>query len=477
MNRTFYKKVVLVVGVLSLLLCGCQKTDVDYELDTQSVQKTQGNSNQEASPLELESVNDWEEDIQATENVEFHINASITIPDVEQMSVTELQQITFDEEYKKEVIQALYGTLEVYSDEEADWPKSRWQTKIEDTERSLQCGLESIAYYEKLLNAENEEEISQDKASIQADIEGCEERIRELEEEIADYTEKMEAAPNAAEAVSDFSGNRYFGTYNSMIYTLLFDEEDNVVCFSVADSSLVIPDEYKDSGVIFWTIDSELEQTLENQCIITEEEGKKQAEAVLPLIGWTDPEWEYIQKNLWSFYKSENKNEQTVADGYLLSAQKGDGTLGFGEFDTGYEMIGGEYKGDFDGKAQIRVNDHGIIDITVFEPVEFVQKTENVSLLSLDTIKGIIKKELSNNPDKYMSDDEKTNFTKLELNYARVKDKSREGYFSYVPVWRLCHMTRMNNEMGIASCPVFVNAIDGSIMELEDMIDIVETAE
>ena len=42
--------------------------------------------------------------------------------------------------------------------------------------------------------------------------------------------------------------------------------------------------------------------------------------------------------------------------------------------------------------------------------------------------------------------------TRLRLGYFRLKDPSREGYYSYVPVWQ-------------ANGICFVNAIDGTIID------------
>ena len=194
-----YKKVVLTAGVLSLLLCGCQKTDVDYELDTQSVQRTQGNSIQETSPLELESVNAWEEDIQVTENVEFHINASITIPDVEQMSVVELQKTEFEEAYKKKVIEYFFGTSQVYSNEPENWTKSRLQEQIDDLEKTIQS-IEDV-----LQEAENNPESN-------ADIEGFKQMMKEYKEEQAGYQEQIKQAKDEFVEIEDYSGANYVGT-------------------------------------------------------------------------------------------------------------------------------------------------------------------------------------------------------------------------------------------------------------------------
>ena len=127
MRKNKIEKMFFTAGILSILLCGCQKADVDYDMnsdvDTQAESK-----GQETSPLGMEEAGEWTEDFSISEDKNVSIHATVKIPDVEQMSVAELQNVVFDEEYKKKVIQELYGTSEVYANEQENWSKDRWQT-------------------------------------------------------------------------------------------------------------------------------------------------------------------------------------------------------------------------------------------------------------------------------------------------------------------------------------------------------------
>ncbi|MBO5259837.1 MAG: hypothetical protein J6B26_05600 [Agathobacter sp.] len=385
MQKEKLKKLCAVAGMLSLLLCGCQKAEVDYDIELGG-DSQQESSLSEVSPLTLEAGVNWQEDLTVAEDKQFHISASIRIPDVEQMSVTELEEITFDEEYKKQVILQLFDSLEGYSNEEVD-----------------------------------------------------------------------------------FSGNQYCGISNSLSYWLEFDEKYKRIIFTVEDLSQVVPEEYLDLEVIWSRGDGNETAGLKNLCTITEAEAKMQAEQILDEIGWTDPVWHETSPNLWEF--EQGSKSETVADGYCFVAEKGDGAMVFGGFTTGY----GETS--FSSESTIYINDYGILYFEIYEPVSLVQKIDDVTLLSLDTVKGIIKKELSEHPEKYLSEDEVTNFTVLELNYVCVKDESREGYFSYVPAWRLSHRKGTESERIIKDRPVFVNAIDGSVIELEDIMECTDIAQ
>lgn len=385
MQKNKLKRLCAAAGMLSLLLCGCQKAEVDYDIEI-GRDSQQESSLAEVSPLTLEEGVNWQEDLTVAEDKQFHISASIRIPDVEQMSVTELEEITFDEEYKKLVTLRLFDSLERYSNEEAD-----------------------------------------------------------------------------------FSGNQYCGISNSLSYCLEFDEKYKRIILTVEDLSQVVPEEYRNLEVIWSRGDGNETAGLKNLCTITEAEAKRQAEQILDEIGWTDPVWHETSPNLWEV--EQGSKSETVADGYCFVAEKGDGAMAFGGLTTGY----GETS--FSRESTVYINDYGILYFEIYEPVSLVQKIDDVTLLSLDTVKGIIKKELSEHPEKYLSEDEVTNFTVLELNYVCVKDESREEYFSYVPAWRLSHRKGTESDRIIKDRPVFVNAIDGSIIYLEDIMEFTDTAQ
>ena len=58
----------------------------------------------------------------------------------------------------------------------------------------------------------------------------------------------------------------------------------------------------------------------------------------------------------------------------------------------------------------------------------------------------------------------------IELTYFRVQDKEKEGYYSYIPVWRICRQAKLGNEIMEETVynPVLINAIDGTIINLRE---------
>lgn len=345
----------------------------------------------------------------------------------------------------------------MYSDEPETWTKSRLQEQIDDLEKTIQS-IEDV-----LQEAENNPESN-------VDIEGFKQMMKEYKEEQAGYQEQIKQATDEFVEIEDYSGANYIGTYNAKNYALSFDDtrECSYVLFSVYNISDVIPEE-ADSLTYYFAAGSEWIKGAKNHCELTEEEARKQAEEALLAIGWSAPIWKETEFLVWS---GENED---VIDGYCFTASLGIDNMAFGDFDSGYEWVLGQSSADlYQGTAEIYINDSGIVYMSVNEPVNVVQITENVSLLSLDTIKGIIRNELSNHPEKYLEDGKKTYFTQLELNYIRIKDDSRERYFSYVPVWRLCHKTGSadyTDGRKISGYPVLINAIDGSVIDIKDIVE------
>lgn len=110
----------------------------------------------------------------------------------------------------------------------------------------------------------------------------------------------------------------------------------------------------------------------------------------------------------------------------------------------------------------LTVTDDGIIDVQMEYPVNVTQIYKDVELISLKNIEQIIKAEITENPDKY---DIASSFNKLQLSYLKIRSDSEQGKYSYVPAWALSRMVDSNEQNAI-----FVNAIDGTIINLENSL-------
>ena len=99
-----------------------------------------------------------------------------------------------------------------------------------------------------------------------------------------------------------------------------------------------------------------------------------------------------------------------------------------------------------------------------YNPIEVTAVTKDVKLLPLENIQNIIQDELKNHTDEFQCNEKNGSysFNSLELIYFRVPDDAKEGYYSYVPVWRLCDAYGEEDEHRTYANAIFINAIDGS---------------
>ena len=257
----------------------------------------------------------------------------------------------------------------------------------------------------------------------------------------------------------------YTGIYNSLTYELSFDKgEEKTISFDIEDMYEVCPEEMQKLDDVSYVLGTRDKASGgKNTCTFSEEEAKTQAETFLRDLGWSVVVWENIVELEWLGF--EQQEPISTYDGYLLEGYIGVDGMIFETFASTYQAMDGKDT-VFKGKIELCINDHGILNLNIQEPVNIVEITKNVALLPIDTVKAIIRREINEHPEIYLSSSETTWFTELELNYIRVKDKNREDYYTYVPVWRLSYL--VGTERKISNCPLIVNAMDGSIIYLED---------
>lgn len=171
------------------------------------------------------------------------------------------------------------------------------------------------------------------------------------------------------------------------------------------------------------------------------------------------------------FNNSEEGNDyQTAAWGYIYSYATGIDGITFKDGldrDT-YLSVYETNDSDTDDvtlpdSTLLTVTDDGIIDVQLEYPVNVTQIYKDVELISLKNIEQIIKAEITENHDKY---DTASSFNKLQLSYLKIRSDSEQGKYSYVPAWVLSRMVDYSSERNA----IFVNAIDGTIINLENSL-------
>ena len=98
--------------------------------------------------------------------------------------------------------------------------------------------------------------------------------------------------------------------------------------------------------------------------------------------------------------------------------------------------------------------------VTVQQAKDFI----NSNAQQPENIFDIARDELKNNADEYVLDTNVKYYT-LKLAYIRVNNRTDMQKYSYIPAWSLELLQKDTTN----ACPVFINAIDGSVIHPDDL--------
>lgn len=218
-----------------------------------------------------------------------------------------------------------------------------------------------------------------------------------------------------------------------------------------------------------------------NSCGLSEEEARKEAQSFVDKIESEYFVYAYSEPLVWG--DNESRSEWSAA-GYVFHFGFGIDNMAFAEFGTERNYWNYVLKRKATEKPQYSLNTHmavyvtdtGVIGMTINNPIEAVNISERMELLSLEDIQGIIKEQLTNHFGTFRFSFRASfgNIVKLdemELIYFRLRDRKEPGYYSYVPAWRLAGVVRDVNDriIGINN-QVLINAIDGSVINFYEEI-------
>lgn len=468
---------VLILGIL--LLSGCKADSVDYSIDdTEKGEQTEGT----ASLSQFADAEKWEEDLEVSpESGDFskvHITAEITVPDMESMSVIEIREADFDAAYHEKIIKAVFGSSQVYLNEGEYVTKKQLGLAIADCE-------DLITYYKDMEEYTTGESFT--------DV------ITDLEDQIAGYEKQMETAPEDYIAAETYESNSYLGYLYDKLYRLDFYETEDIdgirrkeICLFPNDSAEIYPEEMKE----YDEVEMMAMEGGENLCEKSETEAKQEAEAVIEAMGFSSYVCTGVQALQWSGSDYGVSEWQISTDGYEFRFQQETDGARLTDFGTeemyenfiqmaadarqaaesGQTVETGQSVYSLDSDISVCVTDAGIIGMTVRNPFEIIQTTQDVSLLPLATIQDIMRSALTGDVDAFRfttSYSERLNylpFNSMELIYFRVRDDSRENHYSYVPAWRLSRIMGDDPDNPRYHNSVIVNAIDGSVIYFSDEI-------
>lgn len=441
-TRILAAAMTIIEAIVIISLTGCAGKKVDYGNESES-KETKNMS----ALADIKADSGWNENFTIqTGNGEktVYINANIVVPDFDNMSVVEVENVKIDADYKKRFLDLYFGGNEYYyhdpdhyTVDELNEVIEYWQKEQDDTYREW------------------------------------------LEQQLAEYRDKLETAKTTYTVAKDLENCEVFAGYKGDVFCEVEFEAHKVHAYALSQSGTDYgPPSLRneDYDTVTQTFQDE---DLKDKADETSNEGsksatsaKKEAGDFLSKLGMQNQvERGECECNWIGFNNSEEGNDyQTAVWGYIYSYATGIDGITFKDGldrDT-YLSVYETNDSDTDDvtlpdSTLLTVTDDGIIDVQLEYPVNVTQIYKDVELISLKNIEQIIKAEITENPDKY---DTASSFNKLQLSYLKIRSDSEQGKYSYVPAWALSRMVDYSSERNA----IFVNAIDGTIINLENSL-------
>lgn len=441
-TRILAAAMTIVEAIVIISLTGCSGKKVDY--GNESERKETKNM---SALADIKADSDWKENFTIqTGNGEktVYINANIVVPDFDNMSVVEVENVKIDADYKKRFLDLYFGGNEYYYHDPDHYTVDELNEVIEDWQKT------------------------QDDTHSEW-----------LEQQLAEYRDKLETAKTTYTVAKDLENCEVFAGYKGDVFCEVEFEAHKVHAYAWYQSGTDYgPPSLRneDYDTITQTFQDD---DLKDKADETSNEGsksaasaKKEAGNFLSKLGMQDlVERGECECGWIGFNNSEEGNDyQTATWGYIYSYATGIDGITFKDGldrDT-YLSVYETNDSDTDDvtlpdSTLLTVTDDGIIDVQLEYPVNVTQIYKDVELISLKNIEQIIKAEITENPDKY---DTTSSFNKLQLGYLKIRSDSEPGKYSYVPAWALSRMVDYSSERNA----IFVNAIDGTIIDLENSL-------
>lgn len=439
------QKMVVSGMMLLLLLAGCGKEEVMYDVenpsDNQSVEEETHSSGTMTgdSLTEKLGITDtaWKETIYS-DGGEVYVNATIKVPDVSNMHTLEVSEYYYTPEKKKEIVEYFLG-------------KDNVKVNIDRVE-TLEWAEKRIEYCDNVINDEYR---SREESFV---------NMFSNEKEELMLRSNLPLKKDVSETITDYSENHYICEKDGVECTLSFDidEEENRSSWSmVALSEEDFPD--KRFYPLYQPNDAE-----NNLCQMTEEEACKKAETICDELGLTNMKAVSVQDLLiHGNVLSSDLSEQSRHNGYyIVLARNVDGVpvdykSYYGEniyLDTDTTING--YPSE---KVVIAINDNGLIEMTYEGCLTVDDMGSSVKLLEFEQIKEIFRTELKKLPE------ETETWRGLSLQYVRIENESNANQYCYIPVWRLSFDSPYDElDHNAAYNNIFINAMDGSRIYMEE---------
>lgn len=466
------RKKLLAIGLISVLaiktFAGCEKKDVDYNMDHNQGQNSsdQGSALAEgdlAGRLGIPDSCDISIDVGESGLHSITIvDDAIEVPDTDHMSIIHYTELELGNDYKREIAESLFDKEEgIYVYDYARRTKRDVEDDMEYRQIWLQCA-----------------QANGDTASAQG-----------FAEELISLEAEYETAEDWYEPAGDFSGDIFIGTRDGREFRMgVYSEGNSVVnvSFSMNDREDIEYRPYEGEydgptrvGVARNIGPSVDELIGTNVAELTTREAVIAAESFLYDLGLPDVTQTDIQTLEWIYYEdgygSYTQNLETVYDGYVVNFVRAIDDIpryderinsmlvtNIAEQDVYLEIPAERYS--------VYVDDNGVLGAkwnTIY--ASGGETEETVDLLSWDEIIEKANNNMAEYYTQYPDDHSDIIFNDVRLTYFPVADEEKENGYQYIPVWVFVKHWEFDDGLRKLEDPQFLvvmNAMDGSIIDM-----------
>lgn len=459
------------------LICGCSDKEVDYNMDTKNEQEI--NKAALESMSQLKEAETWNDTCSVTtadgQKINMTINADITVPDTDSMSVVEVEETVIDADFKKHLLDNFFAGNDVYYYDAKHQTRSGLERLIKEQEDAVD------AAEQKITDTKEEATMQEFLTDAEFYVEDAKEYAREQAALLQQYQTLLETATDDYIVATEYdSCNKYLGYREEIPFVVTFQEDakEGFPYIQIAIDEMYVdkecyygPEELKNINAdnIFRCADKT--EVGANTCTLSKEEARELADRFIEQIGRSNQVCSEEADLTWKSF-DDTGNTKTVTYGYRFIYGIGVDDVAFREYGD-YQDYSEFYSGNLntyslDEHMEVDVTDKGIISIQMYNPLTVNSITKQVELLPLSTIQSIMKDEVMEHTERYDFSQYKY-FHFMELIYFRVKNKDIQGNYSYIPTWRLCQIQKPNGiDRNAYYHPILVNAIDGSVIYVED---------
>lgn len=425
---------ILIVSVLT----GCGEKKVEYDFNEESERNSESDAVNSAELEQFCETKEWTEELSIEDTTAasqiIKIEAKINVPDTETMRVLELKALNGSLEFKKKVLNTFFGDTEYYYHEEENYTKEELQKWLPDDENL------------------------------------------------------MATAPDTREIAEEFESVTHYAAFRSdVLYEIYLSDGMISIHPNWDDEEKCGPEKFRDYKYAR-EIGVHL-QGNENECAYTQEEAQSISDEFMREMGLDTMECTLRESATWEGTNaddSENGEMEYIAYGYVFKYETGVDGVSISDFPEPYQYTteycanammtngkkayGGSPMSDDEngsmGNAEVTiyVADDGVESVNI-RNAEVMEKISNpVNLLPLDKIQKIMRNEIMERTAKYYIDNYNI-YNDLSLIYYKAIDDSTEK-LTAIPVW--CLSWREDDEAQRYHHPIFVNAIDGTIIHYAD---------